>query len=570
MDIHTKKGLSGDLLTPDRIKRRINAAMAREKADVVLKNAKILNVFTKEFETGDLAITDGFFVGIGNYSGYVETDASDKYIVPGFMDSHMHLESSIVSPAEYSQIVIKHGTTAVVADPHEIANVCGSAGIDYIMQASRDLDIDVFLMLPSCVPATQYDENGFPLDSSDIDSYMGNDNVLGLAEMMNYPGVLNADTAVIDKIAVAASYGKIVDGHAPGISGRALNAYCSAGVYSDHECVNADEAIEKIKRGQWVMIREGTACHNLKALLPLFNQPYCGRALLATDDKHPGDLFREGHIDHIVRKAIAEGADPVSAYCMASYNPAIYFGLERRGAICPGYIADFLVLDDYKSVKISSVYKNGRLVTESAEDTAAYENSDDAVLSAVHNTVRIADITAGSFALTKEKERVIGLVENEILTTDEGWADAVDIKKDIIKLAVIERHHATGHMAVAFLKGFGLKSGAVATTVSHDAHNIITAGVNDEDMAFAVRKLKDMQGGMVVVDKGEVKAALALPIAGLMCELPALKAGEKMEELNAALAAQGVNGAGFMTLSFTSLAVIPQLRLTTKGIVELN
>lgn len=560
-------------------KRRVAAALGEYKAPLVMKNATILNVFTKELEKGDLAIANGYFVGIGDYEGETEIDASGKIIVPGFIDGHMHLESSVVNPVQYCRAVLPHGTTAVVADPHEIANVCGTAGIDYILELTKDLPIDVFVMIPSCVPATSFDENGYAITHENVNQYLENERVLGLAELMNYPGVFARDEEVIKKIKVTMRHRKMIDGHAPGLNGKELNAYATAGVFSDHECTTSEEALTKLKRGQWIMIREGTACKNLESLVPLLKEPYCDRCLFATDDKHPGDLAREGHIDYIIRKAIQLGVDPITAYRVSSYNAANYFRMSMRGAICPGYIADFVVLNDFESVDIHSVYKQGYKVadiSQNAEKTWTIEwdlpEVSEQILQKVHNTVKINEIHASDFALKKEKEKMIGLVAKEILTTDEGEASEIDIANDILKLAVVERHHNTGHIGVAFVKGYGLKSGAVATTIAHDSHNIIVVGTNEEDMSFAVMQLKEMQGGMIVVNQNQIQAKVELPIAGLMCELSVEEAQYRMDLAKEAAYALGVNRGidPFMTLSFSSLPVIPTLRLTTLGVVDVS
>lgn len=554
-------------------KRRIASAIGEYNADLVLKNGRILNVFTGEFEEGDVAVKNGYFVGIGNYNGEREVDVKGKTIVPGFIDGHLHLESSIVTPLQYCKAVLPHGTTSIIADPHEIANVCGCDGIDYILNATEDVPLDVYLMVPSCVPATGFDESGFEIDSDDVRRYLSNPRVLGLAEMMNYPGVIGRQSDVIEKIKETHHMRKIVDGHAPGLSGKELNAYVTAGIFSDHECTNDKEALEKMRRGQWIMIREGTAGRNLAGLISLCKEPYYHRCLFVTDDKHPGELYSEGHIDYIIKKAISLGVKPEVAYTIASINAATYFKLGSVGAICPGYRADFVVLNDFENVDIDEVYKDGILVS-SNKDGKIWSidlGEEYAPKRAISDTVRIIDVTADDFKCTGAK-KVIGLVPGEILTTDEGKATAVDIDKDIVKLAVVERHHMTGHIGISFVKGYGLNEGAVATSIAHDSHNIICIGCNDTDMALAVMRLKEINGGMVVVNNGKVIAELSLPIAGLMCELDVLTAQKKMDEVKRAAYAQGVskNIDPFMTMSFASLPVIPTLRLTTKGVVDVN
>ena len=552
-------------------KRRIASAIGEYKADLVIKNTRILNVFTGEFEEGDVAVKNGYFVGIGDYEGEQEVDGTGKTLVPGFIDGHLHLESSIVTPMQYGRAVMPHGTTSIVCDPHEIANVCGSDGIDYVLHATADIPLDVYVMIPSCVPATPFDETGYTINSATVKEYLNKDRVLGLAEMMNYPGVVSRDAETIEKIKAAHETRKIVDGHGPGLSGRELNAYVTAGIFSDHECVSAKEAKEKLRRGQWIMIREGTAGRNLEALMELCNEPFYHRCLFVTDDKHPGELNREGHIDSIIRKAISLGAKPENAYIMASLNAASYFHLASLGAICPGYRADFVILNDFASVDIQQVYKDGSLVFDKDHTEALNWGKEYQPKASILNTVNISDVTAEDF-VTEGLKKVIGLVEGEILTTDEGEADHVDVTKDILKLAVVERHHHTGHIGLCYVKGYGLKHGAVATSIAHDSHNLICVGENEADMAYAIMELKKMKGGMVVVEDGKVLAELALPIAGLMCDLDVEDAQNKMDQVKAAAYKLGVNSGidPFMTMSFSSLPVIPTLRLTTLGVVDVT
>ncbi len=566
-------------MTKNSMKARIAAALGETRADLVLKNARIFNVFTQSFEQGDLAISNGYFVGIGQYEGNTEIDATGKTIVPGFIDAHMHIESSIVTPAEYCKAVLPHGTSCVIADPHEIANVCGTAGIEYILESSRKLPIDFYIMMPSCVPATSFDETGYEITSQEIDKYLSNDRIKGLAEMMNYPGVVFRDDSVMDKILVTKKHNKLIDGHAPLLSDQKLNAYITSGIYSEHECTSLEEAMSKLSRGQWIMVREGTASKNLKELLPLFEAPFYNRCMLATDDKHPGELAKEGHIDYIIKMAIALGAKAEHAYTMASLNAATYFGLKQVGAICPGYRADFVVLNDFSSVDINSVYKKGNLVADLSkkngksiiapiEDVCIPES----IMSSVINTVKIGNVDADDFALNRDLEKVIEIVPETILTKDAGSAANVDTDNDILKLAVVERHHNTGHIGVCFVKGYGLKSGAVATSIAHDSHNIIVIGANDADMACAVNKLKELQGGMIVINEGAVLASLPLPIAGLMSDMNGDATQEQMDEVKEAARSLGVheNIDPFMTMSFLSLPVVPSLRLTTLGVVDVK
>lgn len=547
------------------IAQTIASALGESKADLVIKNAGIFNVFTGEIETGDLAVTDGYITGIGSYSGNTEIDGSGKVIVPGFIDGHIHLESTTVTPLQFCKAVLPHGTTAVITDPHEIANVCGKDGIDYILNSTMNLPLDVFVVVPSCVPATAFDETGYTISSEDVAKYLENDRVLGLAELMNYPGVIFRDSEVLSKVKAAKDASKLIDGHAPGLTGNELNAYIASGVYSDHECTRIDEAIEKLKRGQWIMVREGTASRNLSSLIEICDEPYCHRALFVTDDKHPGDLARDGEIDHIIRKAISLGANPASVYQMATINAATYFNLAGRGALCPGYMADFVVLSDFETCRIESVYKNGLKVTDN-EDIF---NIPSTVPSSISDTIHCNDVTPEDFNIDGPA-KVIGVIPGELLTTDEGESDCIDISRDILKLAVVERHHNTGHIGKAYVTGYGLKSGAIATSIAHDSHNIICVGTNDEDMASAVMELKKIKGGMVVIDDGKVIEELSLPIGGLMCDLPVEETQDRLDALKNAARNQGVHEGidPFMTLSFASLPVIPDIKLTTLGVFD--
>lgn len=554
------------------INKIAGVALGNVEADLVLKNATYLNVFTQEFLKGDIAIVGGRYAGIGEYSAANEVDCTGKTVVPGFIDGHVHLESSIIMPLRYAKEVIPHGTTAIVTDPHEIANVLGKDGIDYMLQSTADMPMEVFFMVPSCAPATPFDENGATITPEIVDEYLNKKRVLGLAEMMNYPGVLARDKTTLDKVFAALKKRKLVDGHAPGLSGKDLNAYVSVGVLSDHECSKLEEALEKVRLGQWIMVRQGTAGRNLEALAPLLMGPTSQRCIFVTDDKHPGDLSEQGHIDYIIRKAIEYGVKPETAFTVASHNAAIYFGLKHKGAIALGYKADFVVLNDVNSVDVSSVYKEGRKIAEKEILEWIIVNVDEDIKRKVEHTVNIKSAEPSDFAIAKDREHVIGLIPGQIITTDAGMAERVDVDNDIVKVAVVERHKATGHIGKAYLKGYGLKKGAVATSIAHDSHNIIVAGTNDEDMSFAVKRIAEMQGGMVVVADGEVKAELALPIAGLMCDLSVRAANAAISQVKEAAFELGVNKDidPLMTLSFVSLPVIPSLKLTTLGLVDVN
>lgn len=549
--------------------RLIAVAAGREKADLVLKNAKYLNVFSNEFLCGDIAVANGLIAGVGKYDGKTEIDVSGKLVLPGFIDAHIHLESSMVTPAEFAKAVVAHGTTTVITDPHEITNVMGIDGVEYMIQASQNLPIDVHFMMPSCVPATEIDESGAELDCKDIDLYLDNKKVLGLAEMMNYVGVINGDKNVLSKIVTSQAHHKKIDGHAPELSGNDLNAYIAAGVYSDHECSTFENALEKLRKGQFIMIREGTAAHNLKALMPLLTQQYYSRCMFATDDKHPSDLLHGGHIDYIVKQALKNGADPIVALKTATHHAARYFLLNNKGAIASGYLADIVVVDNLEDFNVETVFKRGKLVFDGEVKDFSAPTVDEKLAEKCFDTFHLDSVTPSSFKVDG-KLGLIGLVGGELLTRNLGTADKIDVENDILKIACIERHKGTNHIGVGYVKGYSLKSGAVATSVAHDSHNIITVGCNDDDIAVAVNAIKDSNGGIAVVENGKIKALLELPIAGLMSDEPLTTVNEKLE--NAKLSAYELGADKsidpFMTLSFLSLPVIPSLRITTKGVFD--
>lgn len=549
--------------------RLIAVAAGREKADLVLKNAKYLNVFSNEFLCGDIAVANGLIAGVGKYDGKTEIDVSGKLVLPGFIDAHIHLESSMVTPAEFAKAVVAHGTTTVITDPHEITNVMGIDGVEYMIQASQNLPIDVHFMMPSCVPATEIDESGAELDCKDIDLYLDNKKVLGLAEMMNYVGVINGDKNVLSKIVISQAHHKKIDGHAPELSGNDLNAYIAAGVYSDHECSTFENALEKLRKGQFIMIREGTAAHNLKALMPLLTQQYYSRCMFATDDKHPSDLLYGGHIDYIVKQALKNGADPIVALKTATHHAARYFLLNNKGAIASGYLADIVVVDNLEDFNVETVFKRGKLVFDGEVKDFSAPTFDEKLAEKCFDTFHLDSVTPSSFKVDG-KLGLIGLVGGELLTRNLGTADKIDVENDILKIACIERHKGTNHIGVGYVKGYSLKSGAVATSVAHDSHNIITVGCNDDDIAVAVNAIKDSKGGIAVVENGKIKALLELPIAGLMSDEPLTTVNEKLE--NAKLSAYELGADKsidpFMTLSFLSLPVIPSLRITTKGVFD--
>ena len=568
------------------LREQVAAATGSKKAELVLKNAQIVNVFTQSVETGDIAIEGGYIVGIGNYEGITEKDLGGAYVCPGFLDGHIHIESSMTSPGEFERAVVPHGTIAVITDPHEIANVAGTAGIRFMMQSAQKLELDVYFMLPSCVPATDLDESGAELLAKDLEPFYADEKVLGLAEMMNAFGVTHGDKGCFEKLVQARSLKKAIDGHAPALSGKELNAYVTAGIRSDHECSDFEEAKEKFARGQWIMIRQGTAAKNLKGLMGMFEDPYYQRCLLVTDDKHPGDLIRIGHIDAIIREAVSMGADPIRAIRMGTLNAAAYFGLHDMGAVAPGYKADLAVFDDLRTLNVKQVYKGGKLVAEDGKMLHQKEKItdwSDEIKERVFHSFHRDPITVEELQLketTGTHQRVIDMVAHELITREriEEWkelpdvAKGVDVSRDIVKLAAIERHKNTGHVGLGFLGKYGLKKGAVATSIGHDSHNLVIAGVTDEDMVLAGNRVIENGGGLAIALDGKVLADLPLPIGGLMADEPVEVVDEKLEHMKKLSVELGISEDidAFMTLAFISLPVIPKLRLNTYGVIDVE
>ena len=549
----------------------IDVAAGRAPADLVLKNATYVNVFSNELCHGDIAVAEGLIVGMGEYHGKVEVDVSGKLVLPGFIDAHIHLESSLVSPTEFAKAVLPHGTTTVITDPHEIANVMGTDGIEYMLQATEDLPVDVRFMLPSCVPATPLDESGANLDYRAIDSFYDHPRVQGLAEMMNYVGVVNGDGQVVEKIVASQAHHKKIDGHAPGLSGKDLNAYIAAGVYSDHECSDMEDAMNKLRLGQYIMIREGTAARNLEALMPLLTSQYVDRCMFCTDDKHPNDLLEKGHIDYIVKKAISLGADPIVAVKAACHNAARYFLLNNRGAIAPGYLGDFVIIDDFQHFEIEMVYKRGVLMYDGQLRDFPAPEIDPYLVKRAHDTFHVAHLTAEDFS-DGRPHAVIGMIPGEIVTQDAGYADHADPEQDILKIAVIERHKNTHHIGLGYIKGYGLKRGAVATSISHDSHNIIVVGATDEDMAAAANRIVENRGGITVMENGQVLGEVTLSITGIMSDDSLVMVNSALEDAKDEAFGLGVSRGidPFMTLSFMALPVIPSLRITTRGVFDVS
>lgn len=571
--------------TIDNIKDRIKIANGEKKADLVLKNAKYVNLFTEKIEEGDIAICRSHIVGIGEYNGINEIDCTGKIISPSLIDAHIHLESVMISPRSFRDLVVPHGTCAVIADPHEIANVAGIDGINYILKMTDDLDLYVGIMLPSCVPSTPLDESGAILNNIDIKPLYDNERVLGLAEMMNAYGVVHCDEECIKKCVDAINSGKLIDGHAPKLTGKSINAYMTAGVSTDHECSNFEEAKEKLEKGQWIEIREGTACKDLNSLMKLFENPYYLRSMLATDDSHPDTIIDIGHIDKIVRAAISKGADPIKAIRMGSLNAADHYGLTHMGAIAVGYLANMIILDDLDTFKINSCYINGKKVSEGntaiQKSTEIYNTLDKTEFKKVYYSFNMDDVKANDFKIniSGTKIRAIELIEGGVLTKEceisleKNNDNEVIIPNNIVKIAVIERHKNTNHIGIGFIKGYGLREGAIASSIGHDSHNIIVIGVSDVDIALAVNTVKQNNGGIVIVSDDVVLGYLKLEIAGLMTENDENYVIKTLERLKTiAYYNLGVNRAidPFMTLAFMQLPVIPELKIIPKGLVRVS
>ncbi len=543
-------------------------AVARgdEPADLVLAGGKVLSVFTKEWLELDVAIKDGHVIGLGRYEGRERLDVSGAYLVPGFIDAHMHIESSKLTVDEFARAVVAHGTTAVVADPHEIANVLGTDGIHWLLDCCTDLPLDVYVMASSCVPASRFESPRRPFTTGDIESLLRRHRTIGVAEMMNFPGVIAGDEAEVAKLTTGLT--DHVDGHAPGVRGPALNAYIAAGIRSDHEATTYEEALEKRRLGMWVMLREASIARNLRDLLPLVKQFGTERCMFCTDDREPGFIVEEGHINQMVRVAVADGISAEDAIVMATINPATYHRLWHLGAIAPGYQADILVLDDLTSFAPRQVFKRG----------APPHFTKLTVPEWVRQTIHLAPVTPDSFRVPSgpRKIRVMRVIPGQLLTGIEISEPAVrdgsivaDPSRDLVKIAVLERHHATGRIGLGFATNIGLKRGAFASTVAHDAHNIVVLGVDDADMAACACRLADIGGGIVVAEGGRVVEELPLPVAGLMSDQPLAVVHQRLNSMERRLAGMGVSmTAPFMTLSFLALSVIPELKITDQGLVD--
>jgi adenine deaminase len=586
------------------LERKINLAKGQEKVDLLVKNAKIVNVFSGEIHQADVAIADGIFVGFGGegeeeYNTKNLYDAQGRYMSPGLIDGHIHIESTFLSPREFCNVVAPHGTSAVICDPHEIANVLGLKGIDYLLQSSVGLPVKFYFMMPSCVPATHMETSGAAILDKDIREYMDRypELVIGLAEMMNYPGVIYEDKEILSKLIAVGSRPK--DGHAPLLSGKSLNAYIIAGMGSDHECTNLKEAIEKLRKGMHIMIRQGTHEKNLQDLIPLINDFNSFAVSLVSDDRDPIDLKENGHLDYLVRTAISFGLPPIRAIQMASINTARYFGLNNIGAIAPGFRADFILLDDLESFRISEVFLGGKRIDNGYVNRIKNEadfvlnsnnnNHSSSTSSFLQNTMYIKSISdsnmfvipiTNSTTTSSSCLKVIGVIPGQIITEkriipakiDKKYGAVADTQRDLAKLAVIERHHRTGNIGLGFVQGLGLERGAIASSVAHDSHNIVVAGMNDNDMLIAVRYISSIGGGLAVAENGYITASLPLPIAGLMSNQSIESVISNLTALNQACLRLGNNVIKdpFMLLSFLSLSVIPSLKLTDKGLVDVD
>jgi adenine deaminase len=555
------------------LKALIEAARGAVKPDIVLKEGNVVNVFTGGINIIDVAIHSGMIVGLGDYNGKVNIDAKNKFVIPGLIDGHIHIESTLLTPSEFARAVLPCGTTAVVADPHEIANVMGAEGIQYMLDASENLPVDIYYMAPSCVPSMHYETSGANLNAAALKKFINHPRILGLGEVMNYPGVINCDDGVLDKLAAFSS--KMIDGHAPLVTGKDLNAYAVTGISSDHECSMMKEARAQVSAGMHLMIREGTQAKNMRDLIGFvtpFNNPRCS---LVTDDLHPHDLLRVGHLNHLIDLATELGLDPVTAIKMASFNTAQHFGLNHLGAIAPGYQADIAILSSIKPVRVEKVIKQGAIAYDDGKFISGLPKPK---TSKGLSRMNVASFTAGSFRVEDagKKIRVIGIIPEQVLTRSlvmdphvRGGLVVSDVKSDILKVAVIERHRASGNIGIGFVHGLGLEAGAIASSVAHDSHNIIAAGTSDADIYAAAKAVEKMKGGLAAVRDGKVLASLALPVAGLMSDKPLKEVAASWEKLRGIAKDLGsLHREPFMELSFLALPVIPELKLTDRGLFD--
>lgn len=564
----------------EQLKKLIQTANGVIPADVVIQNCKVVNVFSGEIQEGDIAISDGQIAGIGSYEGKEVIDAEGRYAAPGFIDSHIHIESSYVSPEELGRLIVPHGGTTIMADPHEMANVCGEEGLKYMIEAGKRTALDIKFELPSCVPATPFENAGAVLGAAEIEGLISNPDFVGLGEFMNFPGVIGTDDDVMGKIIAAKKAGKWIDGHGSGLSDKALNAYVSAGILGDHECSTVEEMKERLDRGMYVLLRQGSACHNLRTLLQGVTPANSRRCLLCSDDRQPKTILAEGHLDDHLRICVEEGLDAVTAIRMATLNAAECFDLKDRGAIAPGYRADIVLLDDLTKFRVNRVFVEGKLVAEDGKYLPEVEKYD---ISSVKGSVVLKDFSKDKFQmhLKSNKVNVIGILPGGVVTEkltaeielDENGEFVWNPDQDIVKVAVLERHKGTGNVACGFLKGYGIKEGAVALSIAHDSHNLIVVGVNDDEMEFAVNSLVAQEGGIVLVKNGQVVESMPMPIAGLMSDMSGEWVDEKLTSIHEkAYSELGICGSvePVMTLCFMSLIVIPELKLTDTGLFDVT
>ena len=579
--IETKVEMEGLFMeTRESLGHLIDVATGRVPADTVIKCCKVVDVYSGEIVEGDIAICDGKIAGIGSYEGRETVDAHGMYAAPGFIDSHIHIESSYVTPEEISRLLVPHGGTTIIADPHEIVNVCGLRGLHYMMEAAKGTALDIKYMLPSCVPATPFEHSGAVIDAEAMREPIADEGILGLGEFMNFPGILNADAPTLDKIVLAQQHGKVIDGHAPAVDGKNLNAYACTGILADHECATVEEMHERIRCGMYVMLREGSACHNLRTMLKGVTPGNASRCVLCSDDRQPKTMLHEGHLDNHLRICVEEGLDAVTAIQMATVNAAQCFRLYDRGAIAPGKRADVVLLEDLKDFRVRKVWTAGKL---SAEDGAYLPEVKRIDASAVKGSVILKEFSAEKLKMHLKSGRVhvIGILPGGVVTqkqTADVQLDADgdfirDPSVDLVKVAVVERHQGTGNVATAFLRGYGIKAGAVALSIAHDSHNIIVVGVDDSEMAFAVEQLQKQEGGIVLVKDGQVIESMPMPIAGLMSD----QSGEWVDRKLTAIHEKAYHELGVnadvepvMTLCFMSLAVIPEVKLTDMGLFDVT
>ncbi|KJZ96314.1 Adenine deaminase [Clostridium sp. IBUN22A] len=572
---------------------QIKASTKSIKCDLVIKNINIVDVFNKNTFIDSIGIKNGYIVGIGDYEGTETFDGTNKYICPGLIDAHCHIESSLTSPAEYYKAALLNGITSVIADPHEIANVLGLDGIKFMLDSSENIPFDMYFMLPSCVPGTEFENSGAVLNAKDLESLYKNERILGLAEVMNYPGVINCNEDIINKLYDAINNNKIIDGHGAGLTPMMINSYRCANISTDHECISKEEALEKIRRGMHVLIREGTVAKNLKELLPAVNESNSSRFSLCTDDKHIDDLMKNGSINTSIIEAINFGLKPETAISMASINTSSLYNIKNKGAIAPGYIADFIILDDLTSFKINRVYKKGLLVVDKSKLLTSIPIKHTLKNLKITNSINIPILSKDSFkvSLTNDSAKKINIIEiipnkletkhlqynqsdlyNQNVNTSGTFNFESYLKNDLVKIAVIERHKATGNIGLGILKGLGLKCGAIATTIAHDSHNLIQAGTNDNDMLFAVQELKKIGGGIIVVQNEKILSSIKLEIAGLMTSRSYSEIDFELESLHNSIkiVAPNINFNPFLTLSFLSLPVIPSIKITDKGLFDVT